>query len=149
MKKLLFALAAIALFLSLNSPALAQTMGTMQRDETFVVEYYYKTKWGHADEFLRLFKKNHLPVLKKQIEMGRMTRVKVEKPRYHSTEEGRWDFRVTIVFRSAATAFAPSPEEEIIKQLYPDQETFKKEEQRRFELLISHWDVPITTVPVD
>ncbi len=149
MKKLFFALAAVIIFLPFNSPAQAQTMGTMQRDETFVVEYYYKTKWGYADEFLRLFKKNHLPVLKKQIEMGRITRVKVEKPRYHSTEEGRWDFRVTIVFKNAAVAFAPSPEEEIIKQLYPDQETFKKEEQRRFEILISHWDVPITTVPVD
>jgi hypothetical protein len=23
-----------------------------------VVEYYYKTKWGHADEFITLFKKS-------------------------------------------------------------------------------------------
>ena len=28
-------------------------------DKPFVVEYYYKTKWGHAEEFLKLFKKNH------------------------------------------------------------------------------------------
>lgn len=149
MQKIFLSLAAFSLILLFHSSASAQTTGTMQRDETFVVEYYYKTKWGYADEFLRLFKKNHLPVLKKQIEMGRMTRVKVEKPRYHATEDGRWDFRVTIVFKNAATAFAPSPEEEIVKQLYPDQETFKKEEQRRFEILISHWDVPITTVPVE
>ncbi len=27
----------------------------------FVIEYYYKAKWGHADEFLQLFKKNHYP----------------------------------------------------------------------------------------
>ena len=47
----------------------------------FVVEYYYKAKWGHADEFLRLFKKNHLPVLKKQIEMGRMLKVWMDQPR--------------------------------------------------------------------
>jgi hypothetical protein len=56
---------------------------------------------------------------------------------------------VTIVFKSAVIAFSPSPEEEIIKKLYPDQETFRKEEQRRFEILVSHWDVPITTVPID
>jgi hypothetical protein len=42
-------------------------------DRPFVVEYYYKTKWGHADEFLKLFKKNHYPVLKKEAEMGRIT----------------------------------------------------------------------------
>ncbi len=38
--------------------------------QPFVVEYYYKTKWGHADEFLQLFKKNHYPLLKKEIGNG-------------------------------------------------------------------------------
>jgi hypothetical protein len=121
----------------------------MVADETFVVEYYYKAKWGHADEFLQLFRKNHLPVLKEQLKTGRITRIKIEKPRYHATEDGRWDFRVTLVFKNAATAFSPSPEEEIIKRLYPDQATFKKEEQRRFEILEAHWDVPISSLPLD
>lgn len=127
----------------------AQAQNVMAADETFVVEYYYKTKWGYADEFLQLFKKNHLPVLKKQVEMGRITRIKIEKPRYHATEDGRWDFRVTLVFKSATVAFSPSPEAEIIKQLYPDQATFKKEEARRFEILAAHWDVPLATVPME
>lgn len=120
------------------------------QDQPYVVEYYYKTKWGYADEFLKLFKKNHLPVLKKQIESGRILSVKIEKPRYHSTEDGRWDYRVTIIFKSAAAFHDPnaaSSEEAIIKQLYPDQTTFKREEQRRFEILIAHWDVPI--VPME
>lgn len=116
-------------------------------DQPYVVEYYYKTKWGFTDEFLTLFKKNHLPVLKKQIESGRILSVKIEKPRYHATEDGRWDFRVTITFKSAAAFHEPSGEEEIIKRLYPDQAIFKKEEQRRFEILISHWDVPLVSVP--
>lgn len=118
-------------------------------DQPYVVEYYYKAKWGFTDEFLTLFKKNHLPVLKKQIESGRILSVKVEKPRYHSTEDGRWDFRVTITFKNAAVFDQPSPEEAIVKQLYPDQVTFKREEQRRFEILISHWDVPLVSVPVE
>lgn len=118
-------------------------------EEPYVIEYYYKTKWGFTDEFLQLFKKNHLPVLKKQIEAGRILSVKVEKPRYHSTEDGRWDFRVTITFKNAAAFHTPSGEDEIIKKLYPDQATFKREEQRRFEILISHWDVPLVTVDAD
>ncbi|HEX8999324.1 MAG TPA: hypothetical protein VGB07_05460 [Blastocatellia bacterium] len=118
-------------------------------DQPYVIEYYYKTKWGFTDEFFQLFKKNHLPVLKKQIESGRILSVKIEKPRFHSTEEGRWDFRVTIIFKSAAAFHAPSGEDEIIKKLYPDQFTFKREEQRRFEILISHWDVPLVTVDAD
>ncbi|MGB8061762.1 MAG: hypothetical protein WCF26_07695, partial [Candidatus Sulfotelmatobacter sp.] len=57
-------------------------------DHPFVVEYYYKTKWGHADEFLKLFKKNHYPVLKKEMELGRITKVWMDQPRYHTTEDG-------------------------------------------------------------
>jgi hypothetical protein len=34
----------------------------------------------------------------------------------------------------------------VIKQLFPDQETFRKEEQRRFEILQAHWDVPLVPV---
>src|SRR5215510_3913592 len=70
----------------------------------YVIEYYYKAKWGHAEEFLTLFKKNHLPILRKEIEMGRILRVSMLSPQYHATEDGRWDYRVTIVFKSAAIA---------------------------------------------
>lgn len=130
-----------------NLLLLANPSPVFAQERPFVVEYYYKARWGFAEEFLRLFKKNHLPVLQKQIEQGRMVSVKVEKPRYHATEDGRWDFRVTITFKSAAVAFAPFDEVALARQLYPDQETFKKEEARRFEILLSHWDVPI--VPVE
>src|SRR5580658_9561145 len=112
----------------------------------FVIEYYYKAKWGHADEFLALFKKNHYPVLKKEMELGRILKVSMTAPRYHTTEDGRWDYRVTIVFKNAAIANDTFDSGPLIKQLYPDQETYKKEEQRRFEILDAHWDLPIKEV---
>lgn len=115
----------------------------------FVIEYYYKTKWGHADEFLHLFKKNHYPLLMKQVEAGRMLKVWVDQPRYHTTEDGRWDYRVTIVFKNSAAANEPFDEEMMKKQLWPDQATYAREEQRRFEILDSHWDLPIKIVDVD
>jgi hypothetical protein len=115
-------------------------------EKPFVIEYYYKTKWGYADEFIRLFTKNHFPVLKKQIGMGRFLEVKVEKPRFHSTEESRWDYRVTIVWKNAQLIDDGFNESVLAKQLFPDQETFKKEEQRRFEILLAHWDLPIQSV---
>jgi hypothetical protein len=114
--------------------------------EPYAIEYYYKAKWGHADEFLALLKKNHLPVLRKEIEMGRILRVSMTAPQYHATEDGRWDYRVTIVFQSAAVANDNFDSSTIAKQLYPDQETFKKEEQRRFEILDAHWDLPVKEV---
>lgn len=115
-------------------------------DERYVVEYYYKTRWGHAAEFIRLFKKNHYPVLVKEIEMGRIVEVSAVAPRFHATEDGRWDYRVTIVFRSVQAANESPDLEPILKQLYPDRALFDREEQRRFEILDAHWDVPITRV---
>jgi len=115
----------------------------------FVIEYYYKAKWGYADEFLQLFKKNHYPLLKKQVEMGRMLKVWMDQPRYHTTEDGRWDYRVTIVFKNSSAANEPFDEDALKKQLWPDQATYAKEEQRRFEVLAGHWDVPSKTVDLD
>jgi hypothetical protein len=117
--------------------------------QPFVIEYYYKAKWGHADEFLALFKKNHYPVLKKEMELGRMLKVSMTAPRYHTTEDGRWDFRVTIVFKNASIANDNFDSAALIKQLFPDLETYKKEEQRRFEILDAHWDLPIKDVDLD
>jgi len=124
-------------------------MAADAKDQPFVIEYYYKAKWGHAEEFLTLFKKNHYPVLKKEIELGRMLKVSMTVPRYHTTEDGRWDYRVTIVFKNAAIANDNFDSSAIIKQLYPDQDTYKKEEQRRFEVLDAHWDLPIKDVDLD
>ena len=86
------------LFIAVSFPALTLAQSSSApSDKPFLVEYYYKTKWGHADEFLKLFKKNHYPLLKKQVEMGRMLKVWMDQPRYHTTEDGRWDYRVTII----------------------------------------------------
>jgi hypothetical protein len=115
----------------------------------FTVECYYRASWGHADEFIRLYRKNHLPVLKKSMEKGRILKLSAVTPRYHATEDGRWDYRVTIVFKDAVIAHDPAVEEEVKKQLFPDQEAFKKEEQRRFEILQAHWDVPVEDVALD
>ena len=120
-----------------------------EKEQPYAIEYYYKAKWGHAEEFLALFKKNHYPVLKKEMELGRMLKVTMATPRYHMTEDDRWDYRVTIVFKNATIANDNFDSSTIIKQLYPDQETYKKEEQRRFEILDAHWDLPIKDVDLD
>src|SRR4029077_5822860 len=107
----------LAVLLSVSSLTLAQNKSG---DEPFVTDYYYKAKWGYADEFIALFKKNHFPVLKDQIKNGRILSVTAAKPRYHATEDGGWDYRVTIVFKNAAVASDSSGEEAIIKRLFPD-----------------------------
>ncbi|HKV63252.1 MAG TPA: hypothetical protein VJO16_15175 [Candidatus Acidoferrum sp.] len=142
-------LAALLWSSTLGAGARQSAMAAEGKEQPYAIEYYYKAKWGHAEEFLALFKKNHYPVLKKEIELGRMLKVSMTVPRYHTTEDGRWDYRVTIVFKSAAIANDNFDSSVVIKQLYPDQETYKKEEQRRFEILDAHWDLPIKDVDLE
>jgi hypothetical protein len=115
--------------------------------QPYAVEYYYKVQWGHQQEFLQLFLKNHYPLLKKIVESGRMLSVKIETPANHMTEESRWDYRVTIRFKNSTAATTGNPDEErLIQELWPDQATYRHEEQRRFEILLAHWDLPVTEI---
>lgn len=116
-------------------------------DQPYTMEYYYKVQWGHQQEFLQLFLKNHYPLLKELVERGRMLSVKIETPANHMTEDARWDYRVTIVFKNSTVATTDNPDEEgLIRQLWPDRDRYKREEQRRFEILLAHWDLPVTDI---
>ena len=114
-----------------------------KKDEPFTIENYYKVKWGYADEFIDLWKTNHYPLLKKAQEKGDIISVIAEKPKLHSGEDTRWDFKVTITFKNAVLAFDPNLTTPYKQQLYPDLDKLTKDEQHRFELLISHWDVMV------
>lgn len=144
MKKLLlvFLLTAFAI------PVLAQGAPPQgAANAPYTVEYYYKTQWGHQQEFLDLFLKNHFPLLRRIQQTGRITALKIETPANHMTEEARWDYRVTITYKNSTVATTADPDEEgFIRQLYPDQQTYKREEQRRFEILLAHWDLPVTNI---
>ncbi len=130
----------VALVLAVALPLQAQ-------DGPVRAAYYYKVKWGHQEEFERLFFKNHYPVLQAQMgERGRITGVEVMRPTYHGDGRADWTFLVVISFASNAAFVGPNQEAAIQKRLYPDQEAFKKEEQRRFEILDAHWDVPLVVV---
>lgn len=110
----------------------------------FAVEFYYKVKWGYYEEFIELYKKNHYPILQRLQTMGHIVSMSAATPINHAGEATRWDFRFTIVYKDAATRHDDFDDSAIVKELYPDQEKFKKEEQRRFELLIEHMDVEIS-----
>jgi len=142
-------IAAATLAFPLRSSVQASPAAQEAKERPFVVEYYYKAKWGHADEFIALFKKNHYPLLKKEVELGRILKVFAVAPRYHTTEDGRWDYRTTIIFKNAEIAHDNFDSAALLKQLFPDQDTYKREEQHRFEILDAHWDVPIKDVDLD
>lgn len=126
------------------------TKTSVSKSQPVVMEYYYTVKWGYQDEFLKLFKKNHLPLLKKYQQLGEITKIEMVKPADHLPEPSRWDFKVTLTYRDIQAAFGDTTHHDAIrKQLFPDQATFEREEERRFEILLAHWDVPIETVTLE
>lgn len=127
-----------------TAPLYAQTINPSQQSETYIKEYCNKIKWGYAEEFVTLYKQNHYPILLKQKEQESVLSVKDQAPTMHATEESLWDYRVTVIWRERFTSFEQSDGGTLLQTMYPDQEEYKKEEQRRFELLLCHWDVPIT-----
>ena len=152
MRRIFFATIAVVLAATFAAPLPLQAQGAppqVSADQPYTIEYYYKCQWGHQAEFKELFLKNHYPLLQKIQSTGRILSIKIESPAYHTTEDGRWDYRVTIVYKNAAIANDGYDSAPLLKQLFPDQDTFKMEEQRRFEILDAHWDLPIKDVDLD
>jgi hypothetical protein len=112
------------------------------------VLYFYRTRWGCHDEFVQLFERNHWPILREQLKSGRFTEVRRFVPRFHGDGRADWDVLVSITFADWATMEAHS-ESEIARRLFPDQERYRAEERRRFELLEAHWDVPLEERSLD
>jgi len=135
-------------FLIVQFSADAQNSSAGNKDH-FTIENYYKVKWGYADEFIDLWKKNHYPLLKKAQEKGDIVSVTAEKPVYHSGEDTRWDFKVIIVFRNVQAAFDQDLTTPYKKLLYPNLDQLAKDEQHRFELLLAHWDVTVENIPLN
>ncbi len=115
--------------------------------EPIEVQYFYKTKWGHHDEWVELFLKNHWPILKAQMAEGRYTDVRLACPRFHGDGLAGWDVMVSITYKDWA-AMQEHAEPGLVERLYPDQAAFKAEEARRFEILEAHWDVVLDERPL-
>lgn len=143
---LLGILVGTSLPLTKRETARAQTEPSSSRERK--VWYFYRVDWGHQDEFLELYRKNHYPILKAQLG-HRITDVKAYVPTYHGDGRADWTFATELTFRDDEALMGPSGEEEIARRLFPDVDTFRKEEQRRFEILVAHWDVPLTELALE
>jgi hypothetical protein len=109
--------------------------------------YFYTVKWGYQDEFLDLFQRNHYPILKAREKAGLYRSVRTYVPEFHGDGRADWTFAVELVVPPNAPT-TPT-DEEIIAKLYPDRARFAREEQRRFEILAAHWDVPLNRIDME
>ncbi len=106
------------------------------------VQYFYRVRWGFHDEWLDLFRRNHWPLLREGVRSGRMLDVRLYAPRFHGDGRADWDVLVTITYRDWAQMEAHT-EADLVARLFPDRELYAREEKRRFELVETHWDVPL------
>ena len=120
----------------------------MSADRPVTVQYYYRVRWGFHAEFLELFRRNHYPILAEQVRSGRLLSVSAAQPRFHGDGGAGWNLLVTITYRDWASVEAHS-EAEIAERLFPDQERYRAEERRRFELIEAHWDVPLEPISLE
>src|SRR3982750_3560759 len=138
---------AIMVMLLLAVGAGAQAPPKQSAGEPKSVWYFYTVKWGGQDEFLDLFQRNHYPILKAMEKAGQYLSVKTYVPENHGDGRADWTFAVELV--QPATRSAAPTEDEIVARLYPDRAKLAREEQRRFELLVAHWDVPLNHIDLD
>lgn len=139
----------IALALVLGG-ALAAPARAQAPQPPVTVEGYYRARPGSAEEFLRLFRKNHLPLLQEMQRRGFVRSIRIDQPFLHAAGPGRWDYRVTIVYRDGNMAVSdPEWDREWAaarERLFPDARTHEAEENARFALLEDHWDLIVNEV---
>ncbi len=148
---IVLALAVITPFvISVTPPALAQQTNAVANaaSKPVIVEWVYRTKYGYKDEWWGIFKKYQLAILERQKQLGYVKEYTVYAPSLHTSEDSRWDYRVIIV-RTSEDAPPGQSESEVARQIFPDQQTFIRDENRRWELTTNHWDLPIHVVKLD
>jgi hypothetical protein len=145
-KRMFASLAFLAAMAGLGAvrPAFAQDAPAQPAAEAPpIVEWVYTTQWGYFDDWYAIFKKYQIAILDEDKKEGLVTKYIVQRGGGHVGESERWDLRVLIYYKDAA---ARTKARGIAKKLFPDQETFRKEEQQRWRLTLAHWDRPLTEV---
>ena len=125
----------------------AQAPAPQAAGEPKINWYFYTVKWGFQDEFMDLFQRNHYPLLKAREKAGQYVSVKTFVPEFHGDGRADWTFAVELVVPPNAPTTPTN--DELIRKMYPDRAKFDREEQRRFEILSAHWDVPLNRINFD
>jgi hypothetical protein len=140
---LLRSIAIACLALSLWSAPTALAQPPKPGVTGYQVEWVYRVRYGFIDEWWDLFRKYQIAILDRAKQLGYIVDYRVYHPQLHTDEAARWDYRIEITYKDVASA---SHEEEIAQQLFPDAAARKRDENRRWELTVNHWDLPIFQV---
>ena len=132
-------------FITLLSLAFAMApLNAIAQDSTarapFVVEQTYWIKAGKELQFIGLFEKNRVPLLRAKVKDGRVLWARLSKPRFNATNE-QWDLRVTVAWRDADSAIEPAAQAKT--QLTTEQQIIEELIVERTDVPIQEWNVNI------
>jgi hypothetical protein len=125
---------------AISVPVLAQTRPS---DQPLQVEWVYRVKYGFQDEWWKIFQKYQIATLDREKQLGYVTDYQVFLPGEHTSEDARWDYRIIITYPNYDGS---KREGDVEAQLFPDKAALDKEENRRWELTLNHWDLPIRQI---
>ena len=117
-------------------------------DARVMVEGHYKIAPGKADEWLELYRTQHLPVLKERKREGQILDIIIYRPFLHQGAPA-WDFKVILTYRDFAALGDRTGFEAAERKLFPDWEAHQKAERRRWEITEKHWDDLMVVVPTE
>jgi len=132
-----------------SASAFAQAPNGAGAGKPVVSFSFYKLPPGRQDEWLALYKKYHLPIMKYEKEHGQVISETIYTRAIHHISPS-WDIAIMIV--------APPPEKrpkaektraELIRSLFPDLDDYVKGERARWAMTLEHWDEQWTEVDID
>lgn len=110
---------------------------------------YYKLPPGRQDEWLALYKKYHLPIMKYEKEHGQVISETLYTRAAHHISPS-WDIAIVIV--APPPEKRPKPEKsrsELIRSLFPDLDDYVQGERSRWALTLEHWDEQWVEVDIE
>lgn len=105
----------------------------------FVVEQTYWIKPGKELQFISLFEKNRVPLLRAKIKEGRALWMRLSRPHFNATNE-QWDLRVIVAWRNADSA---------MERISQSKAQAAMEQQFMEELIVERTDVPVQEWSLD
>ena len=139
----------VGLAISGAPPAKGQANNGAGTGKNVVSVSFYKLPAGRQDEWLALYRKYHLPIMKYEKEHGQVISETLYTRAAHHVSPS-WDIAIVIV--------APPPEKrpkaektrgELIRSLFPDLDDYVKGERARWALTLEHWDEQWVEVDIE
>ena len=122
------------------APLMAVAQQKPNAGASFVVEQTFWIKPGKELQFIELFEKNRVPMLRARVKEGHILWMRLSRPQFNAINE-QWDLRLTVAWRDADTAM-----ERIAlakTQMGKDTQRMSMEQQIMEELIVERTEVPV------